>query len=210
MATNYPTNLDGWTDRIASDPIMAQDFNNLQDAIAALQSKVGADVSATDLTLDYQVNNFIAASTCLYFYEDTAPTGWTATVVAGDYVLGVVASSGTYNVAGGTKIGTWDLAADIGSDTHNHIWLYYSGYLNWTYDSGGTPVQYGTPSVNIGKHVPSFLCYIHSKNTSKERDTNQSCYDETCYADTDNHTHTFTPGWRPNAAVGIIAYYSGP
>jgi len=210
MATVYPTQKDSWLEQAHEQPVFAGHFVNLQDAIAALESKVGIDNSGVGTSLDYQVNYLIDSTNYLYFYENTAPTGWTASVLAGDMVLGVVASSGAYDVAGGNIVGGWDLVSDMGDDTHNHNWMYYSGNLNYTYDSAGDPVQYGTPYVGIGKRAPGFLAYLHSKNTSDPYDTNQSLYNLSCYTNTDNHSHGFGTGWRPDAAVGVIAYYTGP
>jgi hypothetical protein len=206
MATNYPTALDGWVDKNASDPIQAANFVNLQDAVNELEKKVGRNLTASNNTIDYKINNFIVASSFMFFYENSAPTGWTATLVSGDYVCGVVASSG-YGAVGQTATGTWSIN-DIGSDTHNHIWMYFSSSVSYTYISDGSAgIQYGTPTVGIGGN-DSLLSNLHTKNT--KNDTRQLVYNLTSYVDTDNHVHTFTPGWRPQAAVGVIAYYSGP
>jgi hypothetical protein len=208
MATNYPTALDVFADHIASDPVYAAHVVNLQDSCRELQEKVGIDQSATVSTLDYRVNQFIVASTYLFFYENSAPTGWTATLPAGDRVLGVVGDAGDWNVAGQTPTaGTWDLSSDMNSGSHNHVWMYYSGGISYTYNSGGTAVQYGTPTVGIGGS-DSLLSNLHTKNT--KADTRQLVYNTTAYVDTSSHTHTFTAGWRPTSAVGVIAYYSGP
>jgi len=205
MATNYPTALDGWSTKNASDPVQAAHFVNLQDAVDELEKKVGRDLTASNITIDYKINNFIVASTYLFFYENSAPTGWTATLTPGDYVCGVVASSG-YGTVGQTATGTWSIN-DIGDVTHNHIWMTFSANISYTYTSGGVSTQYGTPVVNIGGH-DSLLSNLHTKNTSN--DTRQLVYNQTAYVDTYNHDHTFTPGWRPQATVGVIAYYSGP
>lgn len=206
MATNYPTALDGWVDHNASDPIYAAHFVNLQDAVDELEKKVGRDVTASNTTIDYKINNFIVASNYLFFYENSAPTGWTATLTAGDRVLGVVASSG-YHTTGQTATGTWTIDGLV-DDVHAHIWMEFSANVSYTYMSNGTSRQYGSPSLHIGGH-DSLLCYFHTKNTGN--DTRQLIYNDSySYTETDTHAHTYTPGWRPQAVVGIIAYYSGP
>jgi hypothetical protein len=207
MATNYPTALDGWATHNASDPIYAAHFVNLQDAVDELEKKVGRDLTASNTTIDYKVNNLIVASTFMYFYENAAPTGWTATLVSGDYVLGVVASSG-YMATGQTATGSWTISG-MEDDTHNHIWMQFSANISYTYVSGGGSTrQYGTPSVAIGTN-DSLLCNLHTKDTGN--DTRQLVYNDAySYTETDTHAHTYTPGWRPQAAVGVIAYYSGP
>lgn len=211
MATNYPTQKDSWQDKVASGPIYAQDFGNLQDAVAALEGKVGRNLTATDSSLDYRVNNFIAASVYLYFYENSAPTGWVATLAVGDYICGVVASSGGYNVAGQTATGSWDLDSDINATNHNHIWVYYSAQYNYSYNSAGTAVtycavwssQWECPDRSTG----ILICDAHTKNTKS--DTEQWLFNQTGYTDSTSHDHAYTAGWRPSAAVGIIAYYTG-
>lgn len=205
MATNYPTALDTWVTHNASDPIYAAHFGNLQDAARELQEKVGADSTATNSALDYKVNQFMVASTHMYFYMDSAPTGWTATCVTGDRVLGVVASTG-YAETGMTATGTWTVETTA-ADVHNHIWCYYSAAISYSYDSGGTARTYSYPYLQISQN-DSLLPYVHTKNT--KNDTRQLVYNLTSYVDTDSHTHTYDGTWRPQAAVGIIAFYEGP
>lgn len=57
MSTNYPTSLDTYTAHAdgVSEVIAAAHINALQDAVAALEAKVGADSSAVTTTLDYKV-----------------------------------------------------------------------------------------------------------------------------------------------------------
>jgi hypothetical protein len=129
---------------------------------------------------------------------NSAPTGWTATVTTGDRVLGVVASSG-YAEVGQTATGTWTIET-TNADVHNHQWCYFSANVSYSYDSGGTDVQYGIPVKGIGQN-DGWLIYVHTKNT--KNDTEQYAYNQTSYVDTDSHTHTYD-------AVGIVAYYDGP
>lgn len=61
MATNYPTNLDTLTNPTATDklnsPSHADQHANSNDAIEALQVKVGADSSAVTSSHDYKLSN---------------------------------------------------------------------------------------------------------------------------------------------------------
>lgn len=57
MATNFPTNIDTFTDQTSSDLITSGKWNNLQDAIAACEAKIGVDSSAETTSLDYLVTN---------------------------------------------------------------------------------------------------------------------------------------------------------
>ena len=62
MTTNFPTGLDTFvnpnaaTDTLASVPHDSQ-HANANDAIAALEAKVGVDGSAVTSSLDYRVND---------------------------------------------------------------------------------------------------------------------------------------------------------
>ena len=200
MATNFPSALDGWTDNVASQPVMAGHFNNLQDAVEALQYKVGADATATQTTLDYRINNlFVENTTHMFFYEDTAPTGWNATCVSGDCVLGVVASSGTYLASGGDiDVGTWTITSPQ-TASHCHMWKDSSGGLDYSWLTTGTKVN-----------IPG----VYGVGGGRGMITNGGSCDPVIalvdyYTSGDVHTHTYTSNWRPKAAVGIIAVYVG-
>lgn len=212
MATNYPNALDIWEDKIASQPVMAQHMNNMQDSIYQLQLKVGADATSLVTTFDYKINNFICASNHMYFYEDTAPTGWTATITAGDRVLGIGgAGSGDYQYTATLK-GTWTIDG-YASDSHNHQWSYFYSPYNYSFNKNNqaVPIHSAWRSIsNIGKRNQCFGTYFYSKNTSDAYDIKSRVWGDHGYTNNDSHTHTFTPGWRPPTAIGVIAYYSGP
>lgn len=67
MATSFPSSLDSFTNPLSSDtlssPSHAGQHTDLNDAVAALQSKVGADFSAVTTSLDYKIAQLEAAST---------------------------------------------------------------------------------------------------------------------------------------------------
>lgn len=60
MATNFPTSLDALTNPTATDaltsPSHADQHANANDAIEALQAKVGVDGSSVATSLDYKVS----------------------------------------------------------------------------------------------------------------------------------------------------------
>ena len=66
MATSFPTSLDSFTNPVSSDtlssPSHAGQHTDLNDAVAALQVKVGADSSAVAASLDYKVAQLEAIS----------------------------------------------------------------------------------------------------------------------------------------------------
>ena len=55
MATNFPTNIDTFTEQTSSDLITSAKWNNLQDSIEALEVKVGADNSTVTTSHDYKL-----------------------------------------------------------------------------------------------------------------------------------------------------------
>ena len=61
MATNFPTSLDALTNPVAGDslssPSHAGQHANANDAIEALQAKVGVDSSAVTTSIDYKLRN---------------------------------------------------------------------------------------------------------------------------------------------------------
>lgn len=61
MATVFPTSLDTFTTKVNGvDDVLAADTNNLQDAVAALQAKVGTNGSANSSTIDFKVASLLA------------------------------------------------------------------------------------------------------------------------------------------------------
>lgn len=57
MATNFPTSLDSFTDRISGDTIAEGDVNDPHDAIEAIEVKVGINSSTVNTTIDYILKN---------------------------------------------------------------------------------------------------------------------------------------------------------
>lgn len=66
MATNFPTSLDSLTNPTSTDqltsPSHADQHANANDAIEALQAKVGVNSSAVTTSLDYKVEKILAVS----------------------------------------------------------------------------------------------------------------------------------------------------
>jgi len=107
MATAYPAAIDSFVAKQDNvDDVEAVNINDLQEAIEALEAKVGVTSSAVTASIDYKVNNFFATGRKVYLYENTAPTGWSITAVT-DKVLAVKGGSDAYNTTGGTTAGTW-------------------------------------------------------------------------------------------------------
>jgi hypothetical protein len=69
MAINYPSSLDDFTNPTADDSLNsttvphADQHANLNDAVEALQAKVGVNSSAVTTSLDYKVTQLEAGGT---------------------------------------------------------------------------------------------------------------------------------------------------
>lgn len=121
-------------DRISGDDVIANDINGAYDAIRHIEVKVGIDSSAVATSLDYllknssssnpghkhtiangatdvtiaasAINTFLASGRKLWFYEASAPSGWTIQTPATEALLAVAKTGGIYTT-GGTQAGTW-------------------------------------------------------------------------------------------------------
>jgi len=194
MAINYPTSLDSFTNKTDNvDNVMAVDINDVQDAIEALEAKVGIDGSADDTSIDYKVNNFFVENVRkLWFYENSAPTGWTYESSITDKVLAVKGGSQAYNRTGGSTGGTWTVGGlSLGSESgHTHtVTIPASGWSTVWRDAGG--------------YIDAMAEEDGADNTMDTRVLTTS--------GGSSHSHSISQNatWRPSAAVGIIAKYTG-
>ena len=98
MASNFPSSLDTFTNPSSSDAMdsvsvpHASQHSDLNDAVEALQAKVGADSSAVTSSLDYKVAQLEA----LGEYTD-----YSGSITFGNFTLG----NGTINYAHYARIG---------------------------------------------------------------------------------------------------------
>lgn len=61
MATVFPSSLDTFTTKVNGvDDVLAADTNNLQDAVTALQAKLGVNGSSNTSTIDYKVAQLLS------------------------------------------------------------------------------------------------------------------------------------------------------
>jgi microcystin-dependent protein len=111
MATNFPTGLDALTNPTGSNtlasPNHAAQHSDANDAIEALQAKVGVNGSAVTTSLDYLVANLVPAGSVMQYAGSTAPTGWllcnTSTPISRSTYAALFAAIGTtYGAGNGT------------------------------------------------------------------------------------------------------------
>lgn len=222
MASSYPTSLDDFfgSPTANGETITAAMFNDPWDAIDALEEKVGITSSADDTSLDYKVNNFFVENTRrLYFYENTAPTGWTYYSTVNDCVLALKGGSDAYNVTAGNGTGygtSWaNLKAHVhglnshvhSGPSHNHQWYNYVSGATYdqVYDSSGNAMNIaivtesgGAVRVETGSAPgPDQDWYTANAGTGNTG------------AASGNTEAQNTSDARPYAAVGILATYTG-
>ncbi len=204
MTTSYPTSLDSYMDKIDNvSTVLATSINNMQDALNALQIKVGVNNSNVSTSLDYIIGNFFEEDVRqMYFYQLYAPVGWTTTGVATNCVIGLKGGSYDWNATGGlnaTLFGVWD-PDDIQTNWHVHQWADFStyGYGTYTYESDGTTLQ------QITSGAPETSSLVTGAQSAEQWHSLEDWWTENR-----GHTHEFDGTWRPRTALGILAQYEG-
>jgi len=153
MSTQFPvTAIDSFSTKSSGDTISESHVNDLQDAVMALETKVGIDSSAVSTTLDYLVKNFISSGRKVWVYADAAPTGWTVYSTAADCVIAVKGGTEGYNQTGGTGTlyGSWTQPSHTLTEaeipSHYHSMGAIAGNYSYGADLGGA----GSTARNTG------------------------------------------------------------
>lgn len=110
MATSFPTSLDALTNPTGSSSLTSPDHagqhTDANDAIEALQAKVGVNSSAVTSSLDYKITTGIPSGVINMWSTTTAPTGWLicdgTTVSRTTYAALFAVISTTYGVGDGS------------------------------------------------------------------------------------------------------------
>jgi hypothetical protein len=116
MATNFPTSLDALTNPVAGDSLSSPSHSgqhaNANDAIEALQAKVGVDSSAVTTSIDYKLR-FLTGSVV-----DRLEENWntSATAATGTIALNVLTASNWYYTSNASANWTLNVRGD-GSTT---------------------------------------------------------------------------------------------
>lgn len=105
MATTFPTTLDNFTNPSSTDPMNsatvphATQHADLNDAVEALEAKVGVNSSAVTTSLDYKVTNLTSRVTTL----ENAEIPDTIIDAKGDLIVGSAADTATRLAVGVTN-----------------------------------------------------------------------------------------------------------
>lgn len=137
MSTNFPTSIDSFSTRSNGQVIDASHVNNLQDSVAALETKIGVDSSAVTSSIDYKLTSsssispghkhktsdissddsgvFVPTGTIIDFGIASTPTGFLkcdgSAVSRSTYSNLFTLLGTTYGVGNGTS--TFNLPTDI-------------------------------------------------------------------------------------------------
>lgn len=129
MATNFPNNLDTFTNPTANDKVdvlsHADQHANANDAIEALQTKVGVNGSAFTSTHDYKLSSVSDGDKAISNTGNQTITG-DVTVTGALTSEGLVAGAGDIETTGNvvaTNVGLNDakVSADGSIDTHSDV-----------------------------------------------------------------------------------------
>lgn len=214
----YPASLDAFgvkTDNVST--VYASAVNLCQNAVAALELKVGRDDSPDAYSIDYLISNFFDDGSDdhqrkMFFYMDTPPTGWSTTGLATNVAVGCKGGTSYWNRDGGTVYGTgydWRIY-DMNTDAHNHKWYVYDSTTypyHYSYDSDGT-----TLLTFVDDGVLQTFCAANLGKVSNYQNTDGDrnwITASTMWTNNDSHAHTSDGTWRPLSAVGILAKYTG-
>lgn len=133
----------------------------------------------------------------MYFYQNTAPVGWTIDAAVADCCLAVKGGSNAYNVNGGNLAGVWAMT-EAQMPTHTHT---ASGS---TSDPGGHTHTYGCAGVaTIGSLGGGPPAYIPTGWDSGQATGSSGSHTHTVTVTVSN-TGSGATTYRPYSAVGII------
>ena len=105
MSTSFPTNLDTFTDKSNGDTIQPAHVNDLQDAVAAIEAKVGVDGSSVATSLTKKVADLAALAGVL--------SGMTASTAELNIMDGVTATAAELNIMDGMTGSTAEINAAV-------------------------------------------------------------------------------------------------
>ena len=162
MATNFPTSLDSLTNPTSSDslnsPSHSAQHANVNDAVEALQVKVGADSSAVTSSLDYKVAQLEA---------DVAgfTSGKILQVVNATHSTQVLVSSTTYGATGLT-------ASITPSATSSKVFVIITNPMRaWDENNLKTDSGHGLSKLyRDGSEIHDFYQFGYNANESLPRD----------------------------------------
>ena len=147
----------------------------------------------------------LPSGTKMWFYQNTAPAGWTLDATPSDDLLAVKGGAQTFNANGGTGAGTWTVAGltkDAHTHTgpsHNHQWYKVEVASDDTYNAAGDETVIATDT--------NIYAGILAQAASAEKLYNQAYTNKAGTGATGAQSDaaiTSDATWRPKARLGII------
>lgn len=181
------------------------------DAFSVLAKGTAGKILAMNsgATAPEWVASVIPSGTKMWFYQNTAPTGWTIDATPADALLAVKGGSQAYNANGGTQQGTWTQLdhthnyGTLGASTHTHkvgLGRRADGAAAFYIDANYFPAStYSTNVADGSAHVSGTV--INSGNYYEQGSTAAASITLDTGA-TANGASAAT--YRPLAQVGII------
>jgi hypothetical protein len=134
------------------------------------------------------ISSGIVSGVKMYFYQNTAPAGWTIDGSVADTLLGVKGGTGAYNIAGGSLAGTWSQPGHthtVSDHTHSVV---IPGDAGWPHAN-----IVGNGQLAVGRGHAEWVDYMVYNRTL----TSSSASGVTT-------SSGVASTYRPYAAVGII------
>ena len=194
MATNFPASLDALSNPTGSSSLTSPDHagqhTDANDAIEALQAKVGVDSSAVTTSLDYKVAVLSPSGLVSMFAGSTAPTGWLmcdGTAVSRSTYAGLFAAIGvTYGAGNGST--TFNLP-----DLRTRVPVGKNGTGTFaTLGSTGGAETHTLTTAQMPSHTHTQNSHNHTQDSHNHT---QDAHDHLNYYSTGNaggHSHSYT------------------
>ncbi len=211
MATNFPSSLDSLTNPTSgsalNSPSHSGQHADANDAIEALQAKVGVNGSAVTTSLDYKVANLAPAGTVWLW------AGTNAGALAAGFLVcdGSAVSRTTYSAlfsAIGTAYGAGNGSTTFNVPSMNTVLPYgtTSDTRSTTLIYTGVASQTHTHNTTTGNPSATHTHNGTSGNASSNH-THNANYTVTTGNDNTNHTHTYdkSNGSNSGAATGGVS-----
>jgi len=221
MATNFPASLDTLTNPTSSDSLSSPSHSaqhaNVNDAVEALQAKVGVDSSAVTSSLDYKVAQLEAASTgkILQVVSTTKTDTFSASVATGAVSSAAISATITPTSASSKVFILATISTDVSNQGDASAVIYRGGSVlsGATGDSAGnrrrdtSGMSHDTPD---GRIIPtSPIMYLDSPATTSAttydiRLGTDSALTQTVYLNRSEDNPDTTAASRPISTLTLV------
>lgn len=201
MATSFPSGLDALTNPTSSDGLNSPDHAgqhaNANDAIEALQAKVGVNGSAVTSSLDYKISalttssGFVPIGAVTMYSGSTAPTNW---AVCNGAELAIATYGPLYAIIG-TRYGALTNGAGGAGTTHFKLPSFTSRIPKGTV---GTPT---VPTTITSSASSAVDVHTHTVNSTFAAG-NANAHTHAIGGSTGNNDTSHSHSWSANFTTG--------